>query len=396
MKIIFYSPHPTHDIVTEVGYATHQRETINALKDLGVDVIPEILGGSTWAEVPFKEGKAVEPKGLKGILKKIIPRFIWVSLRDFDLFAKHDLKARIRLEKSVSLHKPDLIYERSEYLQDSGMRVAKKFGIKHFIEVNAPFVEEMKKMEGLSAWHWLAHKKEKKKYASADKIFVVSTVLKEFLIKRYNVNEDKILVSPNRINKESFLKAVESAPVINFRDKYPVVGFVGSILPHHGVPLLLKVFDFLNAQNIEANLLIVGGGGMLEELIQITADKGLKDRIHFTGKIPHSLVPGYIQCMDICIMPDSNWYGSPVKIFEYGILGKAIIAPDNGPVRDVMVDGEDGLLVKNTIEDIANAIKRLLNDNRLCRQLGENFKKKIEANYTWENAAKMIIEQSKS
>lgn len=394
MKIIFYSPHPTHDIVTEVGYATHQRETIHALQKLGAEVIPVIMGGTNLEEVPYKDGKAIEQNGLKGFIKKILPRFIWVSIKDFMLM-RHDIKAGMKLEKAILEHQPDLIYERSEYLQDSGIKPAKRHGIKYFLEVNAPFVQEMREMEGWSFWLWLGHKKEKHKYQSADKIFVVSSTLKEFLVKRYQIDPNKILVSPNRINNEEFLEKANESPAIslNFTNpNWPIIGFVGSILPHHYVDVLIDAFAIIRKQEIQANLLIVGGGSLLDKLKLKAKDLGILDYILFTNKVPHKQIPAIINCMDICVMPGSNWYGSPIKIFEYGILGKVVIAPDNGPVRDVMVNEQDGLLIDKDARILADAITKLINNPELSKMLGDNFRNKIIADYTWEKAGEMILD----
>jgi glycosyltransferase involved in cell wall biosynthesis len=398
MKILFYSPHPTHDIVTEVGYATHQRETIWALQKSGAVVLPLVMGGTTLEEVPYKEGKAIKATGLKGLLKSLIPGFIWVSLKDLKLML-HDKKAGRILEKAIIEHKPDLIYERSEYLQDSGVAPAKRHGIPYFVEVNAPFVEEMKEMQGKSCWARPAHHKERKKYKAADRIFVVSTALKEFLISRYKINSGKIIVSPNRINVKKFLeRAEEKSSIVNqFKFKQaPVIGFVGSILPHHYVEVLIDAYGILRKKGVKASLLIVGGGTFLEELEKQAVEQNLSEEIKFTGKVPHKFVPALIKEMDICVMPGSNWYGSPVKIFEYGILGKAVIAPDNVPVRDVMVDGEDGLLIERDPNVLAEALIKLIEDKDLRTKLGENFRKKIISEYTWEKAADMILDEFNS
>ena len=397
LRILFYSPHPTHDIVTEVGYATHQRETIEALRELGAEVLPVVLGGTSLEQVPYTDGKAISPTGIKKWIKKLIPRYIWVSLKDF-LLLKHDKKAQRELLKGIQSFKPDLIYERSEYLQDSAVKPCKEFNIPYFVEVNAPFVQEMTQMEGSSIWTGLGHKKEKKKYHAANAIFVVSTVLKEFLVKQYCIDPEKIYVSPNRINIEHFTSKTNDPLSISlsFKDpSFPIVGFVGSILPHHHVEDLLSAFEKCLANGAKANLLIIGGGTLLQDLQSAIAQSPFKDNIQFTGKIPHAQVPSYVQKMDITVMPGSNWYGSPIKIFEYGILGKLVIAPNNGPVCDVMVSKQDGILIESGTEALYEALQFALQNPQKAIEMGENFKQKIKEKYTWEQAAKMILDEYK-
>jgi glycosyltransferase involved in cell wall biosynthesis len=393
LRVLFYSPHPTHDIVTEVGYATHQRETIEALRALGAEVMPVVMGGTTLSEVPFTQGKAVKPSGWKKWLKKMIPRFIWVSIKDFMLL-KHDTYAQQKLIEAIHSFQPDLIYERSEYLQDSGVMPAQKFGIPYFIEVNAPFVQEMVHLEGSSIWTGLGHRKERRKYHAAHAIFVVSTVLKDFLVTRYGIPPEKIQVSPNRINVEHFM-AQANAPLpipLAFKNpSLPLIGFVGSILPHHHVEDLLHAFKQCIDKGLHANLLVVGGGSLLDSLQASVADSTYQPFVQFTNKIPHQQVPAYINKMDITVMPGSNWYGSPIKIFEYGILGKLVIAPDNGPVNDVMVHQQDGILIKPGKEALFEALATALNHPEKYAPLGENFKSKILQSYTWNQAGEMIL-----
>src|SRR5690606_28251527 len=230
MKIIYYSPHPTHDIVSEVGYSTHQREVINALKNLGHTLIPVILGGTEKANLNPLTHENYSPHPLKKILKKFVPGVLWTSSNNYKL-RKHDTKAGKLLEKAILEHQPDLIYERSEYLQDSGTLMAKKYKIKHFLEVNAPFVEEMKAFEGPSLFHPKAHKIEEFKLKHADKVISVSSSLANFLIKKYKCKADKIFIQPNCINPEKAIKKQS----ISAEKQLRTIGFVGSIFPYHGV-----------------------------------------------------------------------------------------------------------------------------------------------------------------
>ncbi len=397
MRLIFYSPHPTHDLVSEVGYSTHQRETINALKDLGVSVFPVVMGGVQMSEVQYTEGKAIDHKGLKYFIKKFVPRYVWVSIKDFFLI-QHDKRAARLLNQAIIDKQADIVYERSEYLQDSSVKIIKSHKIKYFIEVNAPFVEEMIAMEGKSIWTILAHFKEKNKYKNADKIFVVSSALKEFIVERYKINPSKIIISPNRINPDLFLQNEEvKSPInlIDFKDS-TVIGFVGSILPHHYVDVLIEAFNKVIKFDKKASLLIIGEGALLNQLKDKVNDYGLNAQVFFIGKVPHNQVHKYINQMDVCVMPGSNWYGSPIKIFEYAVLGKAIVAPNNSPLRDVMVNGEDGLLVETNTDILAAALIKLIDSPQLRKSLGQNFKNKVLSDYTWKSAAQLILRASKN
>jgi len=96
--------------------------------------------------------------------------------------------------------------------------------------------------------------------------------------------------------------------------------------------------------------------------------------------------------MDVCVMAKSNWYGSPVKIFEYGLLKKPIIAPDNLPVRDVMVNMHDGILIHENDLDLEKAICNLLENKSLSDRLANNFYNKVISKFKWSNAAERIIQ----
>jgi glycosyltransferase involved in cell wall biosynthesis len=169
-----------------------------------------------------------------------------------------------------------------------------------------------------------------------------------------------------------------------------VIGFVGSIFPYHGVHLLIEAFSQLD-EKVDTRLLIVGDGAALPELKAQALSAGVLDRCIFTGSVPHRKVYPLMENMDICCMPDSNWYGSPVKIFEYGLMKKPVIAPDVGPVRDVMKDGEDAILVKPKAEALKAALEKLVEDRNLRDELSHSWHEKVLLNHTWDAAAKKVL-----
>ena len=382
-KILYYSSHPTHDTSSEVGYATHQRETIEALRELGHDVINVNMGdiGMRGEDSAYTSGN--KKGGIKEVIKALVPKFFWISLKDFKLLL-HDKRAGDVLEKAVLEHKPDFIYERNEILQDSGLKVAKKHSIKYFLEVNAPFPEEMVKLEGRSFFHWFSPSMEKRKYQYASKIFVVSTALRTYLKNKFGTDTSKILLAPNRITPSKFYR-------LEGRNEVKTFGFVGSILPHHKVELLIRAFSKLKRQNSELTLRIIGDGAQREELEELTSKLDILDSVIFVGKVPNDKVIEELNLMDVCVMPGTNWYGSPVKVFEYGAACKAIIAPNQIPLLDVMTSGKDGLLSEENEEALYEAMLYMVEHPEESRAMAETFHQKVLNQYTWLHAAKEIV-----
>jgi glycosyltransferase involved in cell wall biosynthesis len=391
LRIIYYSPHPTHDIVSEVGYSTHQRESIHAFRQLGHEVLPVVLGGTEQAAVNTHiSGISKQSDNLTGI-KKMVPLWIWNALKDLRLL-KHDVTAGKLLEQAILKFKPDMIYERGEYLQDSGVKMAAKHGIKHVLEVNSPVVEEMAAFEGPDLLRFLGHRKERNKLHGTSHVIAVSSAMKEYLQTYYGCKKP-IHVAPNAINpdKEQYdtdaVKRIRDA----FSDGAQIIGFVGSLFPYHGVDGLIDAFEEVIKHQPNARLMIVGDGSIREGL-QSKAEKLLPAGSYtFTGKVPHALVMNYIKSFDLAVMPSSNWYGSPIKIFEYGLTGVPVVAPDKGPLKDVMEHRKHGWLVSDKPEDLRDALLQMLQNPAESQEMGTCFREKILKYHTWTAQASGIL-----
>jgi glycosyltransferase involved in cell wall biosynthesis len=383
LRIIYYSPHPTHDIVSEVGYSTHQRESIHAFRQLGHEVLPVVLGGTEPAAVNTHISGLSRQAGSLSGLKRLMPLWLWNALKDLRLL-KHDKKAGKQLEEAILTFQPDMIYERGEYLQDSGVKMAAKHNIKHVLEVNSPVVEEMAAFEGPDVLRFLGHRKERNKLKGTSHVVAVSTAMKEYLYTHYHCRKP-IHVAPNAINpeKEQFNPEEVTKIRAGIAAEAQIIGFVGSLFPYHGVDGLIEAFAGVVAVLPNAHLVIVGDG-VIREALQVFADKILpKGSFTFTGKIPHSEVMNYIRAFDVAVMPSSNWYGSPIKIFEYGLTGVPIVAPDKGPLRDVMEHKKHGWLVSDNTQDLENALLYVLQNTAFSLEMGRCFRNKILEEHTW-------------
>jgi glycosyltransferase involved in cell wall biosynthesis len=395
MKIIYFSPHPNLTLSSPSGPGTHMREVIEAMENQGHTVIQFIAGGNEKSEGAIKYNTV----WYKRLFKFITPNIIWQTLKDWDL-ERCDKRNFHELETLIKKHQPDLIYERAYYLMRSGVRLSGKYKIPLFLEMNAPYSEEKIYLEGNSLYVEKSKLCEKEQIEGAAVIYVVSSALSNYFKAQYPSSERKIVITPNAINpkKASANPALKASLKAQYRikDGEIVIGFVGSIFKYHGVDRLLSAFARLLEDHspLSFRLMVVGDGMVLSELKKLASDLGILSRVIFFGNVPHGDVYTYIDLMDIAVMASSNWYGSPVKVFEYGAMSKAIIAPDNVPMRDVMQHNKEGLLVGDGPDDVINALRRLIFDIELRKKLSSAFHQKVEKNYTWDKISADILQRA--
>lgn len=380
MKILYVSSHPFLNVNADTGYGTHIRKTVEGFVALGHEV--KVISACKEESIGTSMRNSTPPKG-KSLLKKLLPAFIWETLKDLR-WLKWSSAFRQEVEHTIRDFAPDLVYERGIYLMRPVRKsLTEKF--RYFLEINAPLLEEKRKMSGFSLLDTFQKRRSRKQFASADHLITVSSVLRDHFIRQFQLAENKVLFLPNAVDPsevktdQDLVQHLQTQFGINNKR---VIGFIGSMFPYHGVDQLIRGFSMSTGE--DGYLLLVGDGYVVEDLKRLVSELQLSDRVIFTGRIPHKDVYSYMALMEICVMPASNWYGSPVKIFEYGAMSKPIIAPDNGPVCDVMQNEVDGLLVKNEHE-LAIALKKMLNDREKAKSMALHFHLKVMQHYTWYN-----------
>lgn len=390
MKILYYSPHPHLSVSAPTGYGTHMREMIRAFKELGHEII-FFIGGVEGREVPKIQ---LPPKSgpisrTKSKLKAFIPRIIWETLRDVQLLRFDELRKK-RLKQICHEFQPQVIYERSHYGMTSGVQIAKELKIHHILEVNSPNVQERIALSGPSLLSERAQRKDEWVFKNSNHVLTVSTRLAEML----NIKDltEKWSVTPNaiRLGQEKSSNRAYTREDLNIPESSILIGFIGSIFKWHGVDLLIDSIQILVGRGIDARALIVGDGYMRPALTKQSEDLSISERIIWTGSVPHEDIHALGQLCTCLIMPKSDDYRSPVKLFEYALCDAPVIAPDNEPVLEIMQDRVHGIIVKPVAEVIADAVMELL-DQGFANELAHNWRQKVENQHTWQRNAEISL-----
>ncbi|MBN9591532.1 MAG: glycosyltransferase family 4 protein, partial [Alphaproteobacteria bacterium] len=129
---------------------------------------------------------------------------------------------------------------------------------------------------------------------------------------------------------------------------------------------------------------------------------GVADRMTITGVVGRKDLPRYISAFDIALQPEVTEYASPLKLFEYMAMRRAIVAPATENIREVLEHGVDSVLFKKSdMAAFQQAILRLASDDGLRARLGDGAAAKIAAReMTWRGnarrAADMIVSLRRS
>jgi len=160
----------------------------------------------------------------------------------------------------------------------------------------------------------------------------------------------------------------------------PVVGAIARLHRQKGIEFLVAAAKEIHALHPEARIVVVGGGPLEKSLRQRAANLGLGRNFLLLGE--RGDAREVLSLFDIFVLP-SLWEGLPLALIEAAALGKAIVATDIDGVREVVRDGETGLLVPpGDPARLAGAVVRLLEDRRLAAKLGERAIKEIPPLFT--------------
>jgi glycosyltransferase involved in cell wall biosynthesis len=160
-----------------------------------------------------------------------------------------------------------------------------------------------------------------------------------------------------------------------------VVGYVGRLISLKGLAYLVSAVSQVQKENEDVVLLLVGDGPQRAELE--TMARKTETRVVFAGWQAET-APFYA-LMDIFVLP-SFFEGLPNVMLEAMAMEKAIIASAIGGNVDLVIDGKNGFLVPiRDDQRIASALKKLIRNKDMRKQMGETNRQMVEESFSWDS-----------
>lgn len=152
-----------------------------------------------------------------------------------------------------------------------------------------------------------------------------------------------------------------------------------------GIEFLLETLRELINQNMNIVLLIAGDGPLRKRIENKIDSLKLKDFVYILGNVDKPAIP--VTISDVYVHLALN-EALPAAVLEAMKIGKAIIAANRGGLKDIIIDGENGILVEpENAKEVAEKIKLVLENDRIRKNLEIKAKQYAEQNYTWEKCA---------
>ena len=386
MRILYH-----HRTASKDGQAVHIEEMIEALRSEG-HVVQVVAPGTpdTTDSAPGQksDGQMGGDMGWVHRLKAHLPKAVY-ELMEF----AYSYVAYRKLVVAARAFKPDVIYERYNLFLLSGLMVKKRLGIPLLLEVNAPLVHERLQHSGGLALRQLATWAEGVAWRGADRVLPVTHVLADYVQSR-GVPEAHIQVIPNGINRAHFAQSPgqdEAKAQLGLQDRL-VLGFTGFVRDWHGVD---RIVDWMATPQAPAHthLLVVGDGPVRQALEEQARRLGLANRVGFTGVIHRDQVPAHVAAFDVALQPAVTSYASPLKLMEYLVLGKAIIAPSTPNLRETLTHESNALLFDESAPgSLEQALTRLCADADLRARLALGAAQTIDRlDLTWVGNARRVV-----
>jgi len=390
MKILYH-----HRTQAKGVEGVHIWGVIKNLKELGhqVYVVSLVNDSNVETQVSSKE-KAPSKYRFSSLFREFLhvfanhaPNFIF---RLSELF--YNLIALSKLIKTLNSQDIDIIYERYAYFNFSGVLASKLY--------KKPLILEVNIFTGLNdarslALQPIAKAIEKRVFKSCDAIFVISDYLKSEMIRAYALNEGKIHVQPNAIDPDQLINDVaQDAPCIeSINPESVTIGFLGRLLPWYKLHELATVFASIQNRCPQTQLVFIGDGPERVNLENELRKSNVLKNVIFCGSVTHAQALTLLRKCDIGVIPSTNMWGSPMKLFEYMGSGLPVVAPNIGVISSIMADSIHGRLFEyDNFNDFEESLLFLIKNEDLRVTMGKQAKKHVIENHSWKKVSEHVID----
>jgi len=365
------------------GYRTRSENILRYQRELGLDVsIVTSCDHEGTQHLPNPAGITVRASPpYHGSRRPVIRE--WSLMRQL----------QPQIEQAIDEMQPDVVHAHSPVLVAwPALSAARKKRLPFVYEVRDLWENasvDLGKMSANSLRRRAARAADTFVLRRADAVTVICDSMRSEIAARLGTS-DRLFVAGNGVDLAAL--RTEDADVSRRRWSLPrdsaVIGFIGTLQPYEGLEILIEALPDLLKRTGAVHLLITGDGNDEAALRARVAQRGLDRHVTFTGRVAHQEVSQAYAACDVLVYPrrltEVTRLTTPLKPLEAMALGKAVLASDLPPLRELVTPGETGLLFRTgDRDDLIEKTAELLGDAELRRRLGASAKEWVTRERQW-------------
>lgn len=293
----------------------------------------------------------------------------------------HDSRFKKYLYEKIVFHKPSIL--RKKYIKKTyDYEISFNYMIPTFLltQTGKTIAWTHTSIENLDDKPRLVSK-QRKYFAHVKNIVVISSHAKESYVRHFPEYEDKMVMIPNGFDFDE-IKEKAKSKIAETKKRFTIVN-VARLEPQKNPLRLLEVAKLLKEKTDNFDFYIVGDGTLKLSMEKFIRDNDLEDCVHMVGYQENPFP--YVAFSDVFLMM-SKAEGFPTVFVEAMYLGKPIVTTIVGGSKELIDDGRNGFEIQ-TNEEAADALFKLMNDDKLYQKLSKNVSKFV-LKYTISNQVK--------
>lgn len=190
-----------------------------------------------------------------------------------------------------------------------------------------------------------------------------------------------VTVIHNGVDTDHFCPRSRQPSLANLPPEARMIVSVGRLVGWKGLHVIIDALAQLPAS---VHYLALGEGTEQAALLERARERGVADRVHFAGRIPHADLPHWLSLGDIFVQPSIGEEAFGISVVEAMACGLPVLAANNGGMKEIVQPGVTGqLLQAGDVGIWLRALKSTLTDVSALRAMGAASRQRAIDHFTW-------------
>jgi glycosyltransferase involved in cell wall biosynthesis len=291
------------------------------------------------------------------------------EVHQLSLHGDVDFRLLLQVRKLIKQYRPDIIHCHSRRGADIWGGIAGRMAA-------LPTVLS-RRVDNLEP-AWLVQKK----YSWYNRVICISEGIRQVLLKQ-GVPEQKVITVRSAIDVSAWEQQCNREAFnteFNTQSDRLLLGMVAQLIPRKGHSLVLQAMQQLASDYPNLQLICFGQGSLRQSLQQEAIDRGLQDRVLFTGF--RDDLPKWLSCIDILVHPALT-EGLGISLIQAAACKLPLIASRAGGMPEIVRDELNGLLIEpGDLAGLKRALKRLIDEPDTRKQFGQAGRQLVEQEFS--------------